>query len=95
VLNSTAHRPWPRDGDEQQGDIVTNPIGQLTAADEGFTHQVVETFASVGTSDLAWTEKAKTIADTLHPPGNLSGAARTVNGKLETYATAGCSGCHR
>lgn len=41
---------------------MTNPIGQLTAADEGFTHQAVETFASVGTSDLAWTEKVCAMA---------------------------------
>ncbi len=32
-------------------------FGPLQAADEQFTHQVVETFASVGQSDLAWTEK--------------------------------------
>ncbi len=31
--------------------------GPLLAADEQFNHQVVETFASVGQSDLAWTEK--------------------------------------
>ena len=61
MLNSTAHRPG-NGRIEQQGDIVTNPIGQLTVADEGFTHQVVETFASVGTSDLAWTEKVCAMA---------------------------------
>lgn len=32
-------------------------IGPLMAADEQFNHQVVETFASVGQSDLAWAEK--------------------------------------
>ena len=32
-------------------------VGPLLPADEQFTHQVVETFASVGQSDLAWTEK--------------------------------------
>lgn len=31
--------------------------GPLVAADEGFTHQVVDTFASVGCADLDWTEK--------------------------------------
>lgn len=31
--------------------------GPLLAADEGFTHQVVDTFASVGCADLDWTEK--------------------------------------
>lgn len=32
-------------------------VGPLLAADEGFNHQIVETFASVGQTDLAWTEK--------------------------------------
>jgi hypothetical protein len=32
-------------------------LGPLVAADEFFHHQVVETHASVGTTDLAWTEK--------------------------------------
>lgn len=41
---------------------MNNPIGPLTAADEGFTHQVADTFASVGTSDLAWTEKVCAMA---------------------------------
>lgn len=46
--------------------------------------------------DLAWLEKAKLIAATLNPPGDLSGAARTLgDGTVHTYATAGCSGCHR
>ncbi len=31
--------------------------GPLVPADEGFTHQVVDTFASVGCADLDWTEK--------------------------------------
>jgi len=39
-----------------------NPIGPLTAADESFTHQVVDTFATVGTSDPAWTEKVCAMA---------------------------------
>lgn len=36
---------------------MTGSIGPLLAADEQFNHQVVETFATVGQSDLAWTEK--------------------------------------
>lgn len=32
-------------------------IGPLLAADEQFNHQVVDTFASVGQSDLSWAEK--------------------------------------
>jgi hypothetical protein len=37
---------------------MTNPIGPLLPEDEGFCHQIIDTFATVGTSDLAWTEKA-------------------------------------
>ena len=33
-------------------------IGQLTQADEGFHHQIVDTFATVVESDRSWTEKA-------------------------------------
>jgi hypothetical protein len=36
---------------------MSGSIGPLLAADEQFNHQVVETFASVGQSDLAWAEK--------------------------------------
>ena len=32
-------------------------IGPLTAADEGFHHQIADTFAAVSQSDLGWTEK--------------------------------------
>lgn len=32
-------------------------IGPLLAADEGFNHQIVETFATVSQTDPAWTEK--------------------------------------
>jgi hypothetical protein len=39
-----------------------NPIGDLLAADEQFTHQVADTFAVVGTSDLSWTEKVCAMA---------------------------------
>lgn len=41
---------------------MTSDIGLLTAADEGFCHQIVDTFATVGTSDLAWTEKVCAMA---------------------------------
>lgn len=41
---------------------MPNPIGPLLPADESFTHQVTETFAHVGTSDPAWTEKACAMA---------------------------------
>ena len=39
-----------------------NPIGELLAADEAFTHQTVDTFAVVGTTDLSWTEKVCAMA---------------------------------
>lgn len=39
-----------------------NPIAELTHADELFCHQTVETFATVGTSDPAWTEKVCAMA---------------------------------
>jgi hypothetical protein len=42
--------------------MANNPIGPLLAADEGFTHQVADTFAIVGTSDPAWTEKVCAMA---------------------------------
>jgi hypothetical protein len=41
---------------------MTNPIAPMTEADEGFTHQIADTFAAVGTSDLAWTEKVCAMA---------------------------------
>jgi hypothetical protein len=41
---------------------VTNPIGPLTAADEGFNHQITDTFAVVGSSDPSWTEKVCAMA---------------------------------
>jgi hypothetical protein len=41
---------------------VTNPIGPLLAGDEGFTHQIADTFAVVGTSDPSWTEKVCAMA---------------------------------
>ena len=36
---------------------MTNPIGPLTATDEDFCHQIADTFAVVGSTDLSWTEK--------------------------------------
>ena len=33
-------------------------LGPLTGADESFTHQIVDTFGTVGQSDRSWTEKA-------------------------------------
>lgn len=39
-----------------------NPIADLIGADEGFTHQIAETFAAVGTSDPSWTEKVCAMA---------------------------------
>ena len=42
--------------------MANNPIGPLVAADEGFTHQIADTFAVVGTSDPAWTEKVCAMA---------------------------------
>ena len=36
---------------------MTNSIGPLVHADEYFTHQIVDTHASVAQSDLSWTEK--------------------------------------
>jgi hypothetical protein len=41
---------------------MNNPIGPLTAADEAFTHQIPDTFAVVGSSDLSWTEKVCAMA---------------------------------
>jgi hypothetical protein len=41
---------------------VTNPIGPLVADDEGFGHQIPDTFAIVGSSDPSWTEKVCAMA---------------------------------
>jgi hypothetical protein len=41
---------------------MANPIGPLGPADESLTHQIVDTFATVGQSDLAWTEKVCAMA---------------------------------
>jgi hypothetical protein len=57
----------------------------------------VENITSMGwKGDLAWADKAEAIALTLVPPGSLSGAQKQrPDGHYDTYATAGCSGCHR
>ena len=48
------------------------------------------------TSDLAWRDKAATIASTLNPPGDLSSVRiAAADGTHKTYATSGCTGCHR
>lgn len=39
-----------------------NPTGDLLPADELFCHQTIDTFATVGTSDPAWTEKVCAMA---------------------------------
>ena len=41
---------------------MPNPIGPVLPADETFAHQIAETFASVATSDPAWTEKVCAMA---------------------------------
>jgi hypothetical protein len=41
---------------------MTNPVGPIVAADEGFHHQFADTFAKVGTSDPSWTEKVCAMA---------------------------------
>jgi len=57
----------------------------------------VEAITAMGwKGDPAWTSKAQTIAATLNPPGSLSAAQKQMaDGHYETYATAGCNGCHR
>lgn len=55
----------------------------------------VEAVTKMGwTGDLTWRAKAEAIAATLQPPGSLA-AQKFVDGQYKTYATAGCSGCHR
>ena len=44
-------------------------IGPLVAADEGFCHQIADTFAIVGQSDLSWTEKVWTSV--FSPDGSI------------------------
>ncbi len=49
---------------------MTGTIGPLLPSDEDFNHQIVETFASVGQSDPAWTEK-------------VCGMAAAIDGSLQ------------
>ena len=75
---------------------MPNPIGALLPADEGLTHQIPDTFAVVGTSDPAWTEKVCAMAMARdgrlqlgfglgrYPNRNvLDGYAATQSGSLE------------
>ncbi len=56
----------------------------------------VEALTTMGWSaDMAWQERQKQIAATLNPPGSLSRAQQYIDGEYKTFATAGCSGCHR
>jgi hypothetical protein len=41
---------------------VVNPTGPLVGADETFAHQIADTFAVVGSGDLAWTERVCAMA---------------------------------
>lgn len=41
---------------------MTNPIGPIVPDDEGFCHQIIDTFAVVGQSDPGWTEKVCAMA---------------------------------
>jgi hypothetical protein len=50
-----------RDGRRTEDDVA-NAVGPLLGADEGFTHQVADTFAVVGSTDPAWTEKVCAMA---------------------------------
>ncbi|MBS1149179.1 MAG: Molybdopterin oxidoreductase subunitprotein [Myxococcaceae bacterium] len=57
----------------------------------------VEAITRMGwTGDLAWRDKAAKIAVGLHPPGDL-GRVRVAaaDGTHQTFATTGCTGCHR
>jgi hypothetical protein len=82
-------------------DCHSNPAPNIRPAD-----QVTKMGWSAG---VDWQEKQRQIAATLNPPGSLSGAQKWVanppegkeslnpagEGHYQTYATAGCSGCHR
>src|SRR5580698_5736993 len=37
--------------------MAMRDIGALTSADEGLTHQIVDTFSTIAESDHSWTEK--------------------------------------
>jgi hypothetical protein len=67
---------------------VETPIGPLTPDDEGFGHQIVDTFAVTGTSDPSWTEKVCAMA--MARDGSLQlgfGLGRYNNrGVMDAYA---------
>jgi hypothetical protein len=45
---------------------------------------------------LEWHDQARRIAHTLNPPGATSRAMiKNPDGSRSTYATTGCTGCHR
>ncbi|MEX0767723.1 MAG: hypothetical protein WD029_04550 [Microthrixaceae bacterium] len=72
--------------------MTNNPIGPLGVADEGFNHQIADTFAVVGTSDPAWTEKVCAMA--MARNGSLQigfGLGRYPNRNvLDAYAAVSC-----
>lgn len=45
-----------------RGQTMANSLGPLGPADEGFNHQVADTFATVSVSDPSWTEKVCAMA---------------------------------
>lgn len=57
----------------------------------------VEAITKMGWSgDLAWRDHAMQIAATLNPPGDLNKVRIAyADGTHKTFATSGCSGCHR
>ena len=68
-------------------DCHSNPAANL---------RPVDAVTKMGWSaDVEWQRRQQDIAATLNPPGSLSGAQKFVDGHYQTYATAGCSGCHR
>ncbi|MEH6582494.1 MAG: hypothetical protein V7754_11210 [Halioglobus sp.] len=70
---------------------MSGSIGPLLAADEGFNHQIIETFATVGQSDPAWTEKVCGMAGARD--GSLQigfGFGKYTNRNVvDAYATVG------
>lgn len=64
--------------------------------DPGPNLRPVDKVTAMGwTPDLEWRAKSQKIAATLLPPGSLTRAQKFVDGHYKTYATAGCTGCHR
>jgi hypothetical protein len=70
---------------------VTNPIGPLLPGDEGFCHQITDTFAVVGSSDLAWTEKVCAMAAAVDGSLQLAFGLGKYNNRNVTDAYAGTS----